>query len=331
VRIFLEARRRGWCSGLFITTGIPGRPVKVMDDLIAVLESLRFKHRFAGYIHVKMVVGGDDAQIERITALATRVSINLEAPCGSTLKEIAPEKDLSRTLVSLERSRAQVTQNQHEERAGRPRDPLAPGGVAGMTMQFVVGATRDTDRGILETVSGLYRGGGIHHSHFSAFRPIRNTPLENLAETPAVREHRLYQADHLIRRYGFAHGELAYANDGNLLLDLDPKVAWALAHPERFPVEVGSATYEDLLRVPGIGPLSARRLVSERTTTVFRGLSDLRKAGVITSRAGGFLTLSGRRLQEARWTEQLNLWHRNGEESIGRRRTIYEFSPGTFR
>ena len=149
VRIFLAAVERGWCTGLFLTTGIPWRPVKVMDDLIEVLTLLREKHRFAGYIHVKMVPGAESAQIERLTALATRVSLNLEAPCGDTLARIAPEKNLDTALVSLERVRGQVNERRSEEREGRPRDALHPGGVAGMTMQFVVGATPDTDRTLL--------------------------------------------------------------------------------------------------------------------------------------------------------------------------------------
>src|SRR6266850_694684 len=139
VRIFLEAHRRRWCEGLFITTGIPGRPVKVMDDLIAVLELLRERHRFAGYVHVKMVAGGESAQIERLVALASRVSLNLEAPCGATLTAIAPEKNLEVSLASLNQARAQVVREWSDETDGKPRDRLHPGGTSGMTMQFVVG------------------------------------------------------------------------------------------------------------------------------------------------------------------------------------------------
>lgn len=329
VRIFLGAIRRGWCEGLFITTGIPARPEKVTDDLIAVLEMLRVRHRFAGYIHVKLVPGAEQAQIERITSLATRVSVNLEAACGDTLERIAPEKQLARTLVTLERARQVVVENRVAERAGRPRDGRRPGGVAGMTMQFVVGATPDSDRSIMDRVTSLYAGGGIHHAHFSAFRPIRDTPMEGAPATPALREHRLYQADWLVRDYGFAPNEVVYEDNGNLPLGMDPKAAWALAHPEQFPVEVSCATYEQLLRVPGVGTGSARRIVNERRTTLIRDLRDLRRFGVVTSRAGGFLLLHGRRLQSVRWTEQLALWR--PEEEVGARHEIYEFSPGTFR
>ena len=329
VRVFLAARARGWCEGLFITTGIPGRPVKVMDDLITVLELLRDKHRFTGYIHVKILPGVEQAQVERITALATRVSVNLEAACGEHLTRIAPEKNLDTTLATLEQARSLVMHGRAEEAAGKPANALRPGGRAGMTMQLVVGATPDSDRTIVGRIAELYARGGIHHSQFSAFRPIRDTPMEDVRATPVLREFRLYQADHLMRGYGFAADELAFDDGGNLPLTLDPKVAWALAHPELFPVEVRTASPTRLLRVPGIGPVAARRIVAERGRTTIRGLADLRKLGVITSRAAGFLTLGGRRLQTTRWSEQLGFWR--AEDEVGAPHITYDVSPGTFR
>jgi predicted DNA-binding helix-hairpin-helix protein len=197
-------------------------------------------------------------------------------------------------------------------------------------MQFVVGATPDSDRTLIQTVARLQAGGGIHHAHFSAFRPIADTPMEQVPAAPALREHRLYQTDYLLHDYGFDASEVVFDQSGNLPLSLDPKAAWALAHPERFPVEVGRADYEGLLRVPGIGPTAARRRVAERSAgAVFRGLADLRAMGVVTNRAAGFLTLRGRRLQTTRWTEQLGFWA--PEEEAGRYHLTYEVSPGTFR
>jgi predicted DNA-binding helix-hairpin-helix protein len=329
VRIFLAARQRGWCEGLFITTGIPARPVKVMDDLITVLELLRHKHRFTGYIHTKILANAEPAQVACITALATRVSINLEAACGEHLTRIAPEKNLATTLRTLEEARAFVNHTRAELADGRPPNALRPGGSAGMTMQLVVGATPDSDRTIVGRVAELYAGGGIHHSQFSAFRPIRDTPMENVRATPAMREFRLYQADHLMREYKFGVDELRFDDAGNLPLAVDPKVAWALAHPERFPVDVHTASRSQLLRVPGIGPASSRRIVAERGKTVLRGLGDLRKLGVITSRAAGFITLRGRRLQTARWSQQLGFWR--DEDEVGAPHVVYDVSPGTFR
>lgn len=329
VRIFLEALRREWCEGLFLTTAIPGRSVKVMDDLIQVLELLRVTHRFTGYIHVKILPGAEPAQIERITALATRVSMNLEAPCGDTLAAIAPEKSYDASLATLSHARQLVVREQALEADGRRRDPLRPGGAAGMTTQFVVGATPDTDRTIVTRVGELYSAGGVHHVHFAAFRPIHETPLESRPATPALREHRLYQTDYLLRYYGFAQDEVVYGSDGNLPLGMDPKVAWALEHPERFPVDVATAPLEQLLRVPGIGVVTARRLVHERRTTHLRDLADLKRLGVQTTRAAGFLALRGRAFQANRWTEQLGFWHPADE--VGAYKRVYDVSPGTFR
>ena len=328
-RIFMGALSRGWCNGLFVTTGIPGRPVQVMDGLIKGLELIRGTHRFAGYIHVKLVPGAEDAQIERLTRLANRVSVNFEAPCGASLSAIAPDKSWSATQRSFELVRRLVLNERVTRANGRPADPLAPGGASGMTMQFVVGATPDSDRDLMSTVARLRQGGGVHHPHFSAFRPIARTPMESMPAAPALREHRLYQASHLLGGYGFAPDEVVYRADGNLPLDLDPKCAWALAHPERFPVEVISAAPEELLRVPGIGPLAARRIVGERSRAAPRGLADLRKLGVVTTRAAGFLTLRGRRLTTTRWSQQLGFWAPDDE--VGTHHLTYEVSPGTFR
>lgn len=329
VRIFLDARARGWADGLFLTTGIPGRPTKVMDDIIQVLDLLRGKHGYRGYIHVKIVPGADDAQVDRITSMANRVSINLETACGETLTSIAPEKKFETTLVALQRAQRRVVDARNDERAGKPTDALRPGGTAGITTQFVVGASRDSDRTIMTKSAELYGSGGMHHIHFSAFRPIRDTPLEHAPGAPPLREHRLYQADHLVRQYRFSHDELVFDGAGNLTLEHDPKVAWAIAHPERFPVELRTASREELLRVPGIGPVAARRIVEGRRATAIRGLADLRALGVVTKWAQGFLTIGGRRLAAERWKEQLSLW--KPEEEAGVRRELFEFSPGTFR
>lgn len=225
--------------------------------------------------------------------------------------------------------RSLVRREWAEEADGKPRDALRPNGAAGMTMQFVVGATPDSDRAILGCVTELYARRGIHHTHFSAFRPIRDTPLEGARETPILRERRLYQADYLLRRYGFAPEEVVFDGDGNLPLALDPKVVWALTHPERFPLEVRTASRGELVRVPGIGPGTARRIVAERSATVLRDLRDLRRLGVVTTRAAGFLTLGGRRFADVRWAEQMGFW--GPDDDVGRYHAVYEVSPGTFR
>ena len=232
-------------------------------------------------------------------------------------------------MEALERASREVVRRREENVAGRPADPLRPGGASGMTMQFVVGATPDSDQTILGKVTELYEGGGIHHAHFSAFRPIRETPMEEAPPAPALREVRLYQTDYLLRQYGFARDEVVYDRGGNLPLANDPKTTWALAHPERFPVEVRTAAYEELVRVPGIGPGTAKKLVAERGRTVLRTLADLRGLGVVTTRAAGFLTLNGRRFQDVVWSEQLGFW--GADDDTGRHHFLYDVSPGTFR
>jgi predicted DNA-binding helix-hairpin-helix protein len=256
------------------------------------------------------------------------VSVNLEAPCGATLRRIAPDKDFAVATESLDRAQSLVRLERAERRDGKPADPFRPGGAAGMTVQFVVGATPDSDRTLLGKVGELYAAGGLHHAHFSAFRPIRDTPMEDVAAAPALREHRLYQTDWLLREYGFTQREIPFDVDGNLPLALDPKTAAALVHRDRFPVEVRTASYAALLRVPGIGPVTARRIVAERGATTIRSLGDLAHLGVATGRAAGFVTVGGRRLQDVRWAQQLPLWD---DVDVGRRGATHEFSPGTFR
>jgi predicted DNA-binding helix-hairpin-helix protein len=175
----------------------------------------------------------------------------------------------------------------------------------------------------------LYEGGGVHHAHFSAFRPIRDTPLEHAMATPALREHRLYQADNLVRRYGFSARELVFDQSGNLPLARDPKLAWALSHPDAFPVELRTAPYSQLVRVPGVGPSTARAIVTKRRQLRLRGASDLRGLGVLAGRAAGFLALGGKRLGADRVAEQLAFW--SPEDDVGALAGMFEFSPGTFR
>ena len=197
-------------------------------------------------------------------------------------------------------------------------------------MQLVVGATPDSDRTIVGKIAELYAGGGIHHSHFSAFRPIRDTPMEDVRATPALREFRLYQADYLMRGYGFGVEELAFDDGGNLPLTLDPKIAWALAHPELFPVEVRTASPTRLLRVPGIGPVAARRIVAERgRTRASRPRRPAQARRAHNTRRRAFSRLGGRRLQTTRWSEQLGFWR--AEDEVGAPHIMYDVSPGTFR
>ena len=291
---FMEAHRKGLAQGLFLTSGVPGRPTRATDRMLATLEILRRRERFDGYVHIKLLSGAETAQVEAAAQWANRISVNLEAPSDAHVRMLAKEKDLSGDLLPK------------LELAGRLLRER--GGTAGTTTQFVVGAADERDREILGLVARLERRRLLHHAHFSAFQPVAGTPMEGREATPAARELRLYQAEHLLRQYGFTWDELPFESDGNLPLDDDPKTAWALAHPDRFPLELQTAPYELLLRVPGIGPKSARTLVAERRDAVIRGDRDLARAGVDVVRAAYFLTLRGRRLANALPPRQLRLF-----------------------
>lgn len=307
-RVFMGAHRSGLADGLFLTSGVPGRPAKMTDRMLAAVDLLRHREGFRGYVHVKLLPGAEGAQVEAAVGLASRVSINLEAPGDGYVRALAPEKDFGGDLLpKLELAGRLVLERRQRDAERRLGDP-SRASVAGTTTQFVVGAAGEADREILGLVARLERQRLLHHAHFSAFQPVLGTSLEGRRPTPAARELRLYQAEHLLRQYGFAYDELVFGSDGNLPLDDDPKTAWALAHPECFPIEVAVASYEALVRVPGIGPTTARALVAARPRSVLRWAGDLRAAGVDVNRAGWFLTLSGRRLARARQPQQLRLF-----------------------
>src|SRR5262249_22885959 len=217
---FIEAHRKGLVNGLFLTSGVPGRPERAMDRMLAAIEILRRRERFSGYIHLKLLPGAEPAQVEAASRLATRISINLEGPGEQYVRALAREKDFDGDLLPTLIHAGRLLRDARRE-APRPVN-------AGTTTQFVVGAAGEKDREILALVARLERDDLLHHAHFSAFQPVRGTPMENHEATPALREFRLYQADHLLRDYGFTFDELVFAPDGNLPLDDDPKTAWAL-------------------------------------------------------------------------------------------------------
>jgi predicted DNA-binding helix-hairpin-helix protein len=297
---FMEVQRKGLAQGLFLTSGVPGRPARATDRMLATLERLRRREEFRGYIHVKLLPGAETAQVEAAVRMATRVSVNLEAPGDDHVRRLAREKDLSGDLLPKLELAGRLYRQAREEGGPGPRGST--------TTQFVVGATGERDREVLSLVARLERERLLHHAHFSAFQPVAGTPFEGLPATPAAREARLYQAEHLLRDYGFGVDELAFGADGNLPLEHDPKTTWALAHPERFPLEVTRAPVELLVRVPGIGPKAAGALVAARRAAAPRDLRDLKRVGVDTVRAGFYLTLRGRRLASAPAPHQLRLF-----------------------
>ena len=248
--------------------------------MLATLEVLRQREGFSGYIHVKLLPGAEIAQVEAAQRLATRISVNLEGPTDAHVSTLAKEKNLTGDLLPKLELAGRLYREAREEGGPGPRGST--------TTQFVVGAVGEKDQEVLRLVARLEGQRLLHHAHFSAFQPVAGTPFEDRAPTPAARESRLYQAEHLLREYGFGVEELAFETGGNLPLEHDPKTAWALAHPERFPLEVTRAPLELLLRVPGLGPKAARTLVQLRRRAVRarprRSASDRRGHG-----AGGLL------------------------------------------
>jgi putative DNA modification/repair radical SAM protein len=289
---FDRMHRADLVDGLFLSSGVCAGPANTMDRMIACVELVRKRYQFSGYVHLKLLPGASEAHIERAIQLAHRVSVNLEAPNAERLAVIAPRKDFFDELAQPMR----VAKRLIDASGGR----LAP---AGQTTQFVVGAAGESDQEILSTTARLYAELGLKRAYFSAFQPVRGTPLDGLEPTPAWREHRLYQADWLLRFYGFGFDDLTFDGAGHLPRQADPKMLYACAHPELFPVEVNRASRAELLRVPGIGPRSAARLLQWRRQGTLRNLEDLKRAGAVSARAAPFLLLDGRRPPH-----QLPLW-----------------------
>lgn len=282
-RLFMELHRKRLAQGLFLSSGVGKDASRTMQSMVEVVEILRHHYEFKGYIHLKILPGTSFNCIEAGCRLATRVSVNVEAPTVQHLARLSHKKDLYNCIIERMRWVKQLISRDEK---------LVP---SGQTTQFVVGAAGETDRDILRAAEALYREIGLRRAYFSAFRPISRSLLEGLLPTPPMREHRLYQTDWLLRVYGFSPGEieLALGRNDNLPLGKDPKVAIARKQPWLFPVDVNLASYEQLLRVPGIGPESARRIVEARKESGISSVQQLKKLRVLTSRALPFIWFKG--------------------------------------
>ena len=282
-RVFMQMREKRLVSGLFLSSGVAGNAARTQQAMVEVLEVLRHRHKFDGYVHLKILPGAPFDCVEAGCRLADRVSLNMEAPTADHMAKLSSRKDLHKDIV--ERMR-------WVKRLMTTEDRLVP---SGQTTQFVVGAAGESDRDILRTTGALYNELELRRVYFSAFRPVPYSPLEGVNAAPPKREHRLYQADWLLRVYGFSPQEvdLALGVRGNLPLTRDPKLAIAQRQPWLFPVDVNRATYDELLRVPGIGPLSARRIVETRRDHSIFSFDQLRKMRVAVKRAVAFIWFQG--------------------------------------
>ncbi|MBE6971007.1 MAG: putative DNA modification/repair radical SAM protein [Ruminococcaceae bacterium] len=284
--------RRNYIEGLFLSSGVLRNPDYTTELMVRSLRLLRHEYGFNGYIHAKAIPGTSPELVQQLGLLADRLSVNIELPSEAGLQMLAPDKTKQAILRPMGLIRDQAANNKRELVKYKHAPSFAP---AGQSTQLIVGATQDTDRHILQLTQSLYDKYRLKRVFYSAYVPVVEHSLLPSLDTqpPLLREHRLYQADWLLRFYGFRAEELLNDQQPDFNPLIDPKCNWAIGHLEQFPVEIMQADYEMLLRVPGIGPVSARRIVSARRTTNLR-FEDLKKLGVVLKRAQYFITCSGR-------------------------------------
>ncbi len=293
--------RRNYIEGLFLSSGIIGTPNQTMEMIWQVVYKLRNVYHFRGYIHVKGIPGADPILIQKTGYLTDRMSVNLELPTADGLKKLAPNKHRKNILTPMRQIQQGIRQGRNEVAIYRHAPDFVP---AGQSTQMIVGATPESDYQIMAVAQGLYDNFELKRVFYSAYVSInedKELPALHTG-TPLLREHRLYQADWLMRFYQFRAEELLNEKRPNFNILLDPKCDWALQHLEQFPVEINRADYHTLLRVPGIGVNSARRICGARKTARL-GFEDLKKMGVVLRRALYFITCSGKMMYPTKLEE----------------------------
>lgn len=280
--------RAGVVQGLFLSSGIIGGGVRAQDRLLDTAEVLRNKLGYRGYLHLKIMPGAERDQVLRAMQLADRVSVNLEAPSDQRLATLAPQKVFMDELLTRLRWVEEIRRERPPQQGWKGRWPSS-------STQFVVGAAGESDLELLQTTAFLYQKLRLARVYFSGFRPVGNTPLEDLPPADPWREHRLYQASFLLRDYGFQFEELPFEPNGNLPLQVDPKIAWARDSLSQSPIEVNRAELPELLRIPGVGLRGARSILAARRQNRLRRLEDLRALGVLAERAAPYILLNGKR------------------------------------
>ncbi|MBQ7180688.1 MAG: putative DNA modification/repair radical SAM protein [Bacteroidaceae bacterium] len=286
--IVMEFYRRNYIEGLFLSSGVVRTPDYTMERLTAIVRDLRTIHRFNGYIHLKSIPGASSELLNEAGRYADRMSVNIEIPREESLRLLAPEKDHQSVFQPMRLIQQGVLENKEDRRRMRHAPRFVP---AGQSTQMIVGATAESDRDILGMSSALYHQPTMRRVYYSGYVSVNtyDPRLPVLKQPPLVRENRLYQADWLMRFYRFSVDEIVDEHHANLDLEVDPKLAWALRHPEAFPVDINTAEYERILRVPGIGVKSATLIVNSRR---FNRLTSyhLKKMGVVMKKAKYFIT-----------------------------------------
>lgn len=286
---FMELHRRHTVNGLFLSSGVAGTGSKTTERLVKVVEIIRRKYGFKGYIHMKVMPGTELQYVEAAYRLGTRLSVNIETPTVAHMQKLSAMKELERDILAPMQWIDGLTRSD-------------TGGAVGQATQVVVGAADESDWDIFQRMDQLYEEWNLKRIYYAAFRPVRHTPLEEHPPTPMVRAHRLYQVDWLKRIYNFSNQELklAFDNSGFLPLEGDPKMAIAVENLDAFPIEVNTATREQLLRVPGVGPTSAQRILQTRRRHSVDTWRDLQAMGVVRKRAWPFLVFPGHRPPRAK-------------------------------
>ena len=291
VDLTINFYRRNYIEGLFLSSGVFKDPNTTMERLVRVAKKLRLEERFNGYIHLKTIPGASDELIREAGLYADRLSINLEIPTKEGLKLLAPEKDHKQMLSNVEFVKNELAINTIEKQKYKHAPKFAP---AGQTTQMIIGATNETDQKIIHVADYMYQKLSLKRVYYSGYVPVlQDSRLPSLqSQVPVVRENRLYQADWLMRYYGFAPNEIVDERQPFLDLEIDPKLAWALRNSHLFPIDINQAPREMLLRIPGVGVRSVQKILMTRK---FQTLSyyDLKKMGVTLSRAKYFITCSG--------------------------------------
>jgi predicted DNA-binding helix-hairpin-helix protein len=281
---FDTMQRAKQVDGLFLSSGIIKGSVTTQDKIIDTVDIVRRKYRYRGYVHLKIMPGIERDQLYRAMQLADRISVNLEAPTQERLNALAPKKDFDAELLTMLRWAEDIRQQHPYEKLARS------------VTQFVVGAVGDTDLELLSVSDKLYQQMSLQRAYFSAFHPISQTPLENVAATPAQREFRLYQASFLLRDYNWQLEDLPFVDEGNLRQDIDPKKAWADIHLSQAPIEIMTADRDQLLRIPGFGPQAADKIISARQQKRLTDLGQLRKLEIAApEQAAPYILLNGSR------------------------------------
>ena len=299
VELTMEFYRRNYIEGLFLSSGVVRNPDYTMERLVRVAKDLRLVHRFNGYIHLKSIPGASQELVHEAGLYADRLSVNIEISKEENLKLLAPEKDHASVLAPMRYIQQGVAQNREEKRHFRHTPRFVP---AGQSTQLIVGATPETDKDILTLTSSLYSRPSMRRVYYSGYISVNtyDKRLPALKQPPLVRENRLYQADWLLRFYQFKVEEIVDDAYPLLDLELDPKLSWALRHPECFPIDINRADYEMLLRIPGVGVKSARLIVASRRFSRL-GFYELKKMGVVMKKAQYFITcheLPGKTIHE---------------------------------